>query len=141
MVKGGKLTLTIPVTEARFIGVGPRNGVFTFSLMTKGGEKVQVSLDAKPINDGVNTGFYTSNVKISGSAMNDEYQTKIGSVRDMLDKMYKDIKDKHKKLIAEQRKAYQAKDKAKMKALDLIRNCPRITNLIINSLPKRNRIF
>lgn len=96
VVKGGKLTLTIPVTEARFIGVGPRNGVFTFSLMTKGGEKVQVSLDAKPINDGVNTGFYTSNVKISGSAMNDEYQTKIGSVRDMLDKMYKDINDKHK---------------------------------------------
>ena len=40
VVKGGKLTLTIPVTEARFIGVGPRNGVFTFSLMTKGGEKV-----------------------------------------------------------------------------------------------------
>ena len=118
VVKGGKLTLTIPVTEARFIGVGPRNGVFTFSLMTKGGEKVQVSLDAKPINDGVNTGFYTSNVKISGSAMNDEYQTKIGSVRDMLDKMYKDINDKHKKLIAEQSKAYQAKDKAKMKALE-----------------------
>lgn len=118
VVKGGKLTLTIPVTEARFIGVGPRNGVFTFSLMTKGGEKVQVSLDAKPINDGVNTGFNTSNVKISGSAMNDEYQTKIGSVRDMLDKMYKDIKDKHKKLIAEQSKAYQAKDKAKMKALE-----------------------
>ena len=57
VVKGGKLTLTIPVTEARFIGVGPRNGVFTFSLMTKGGEKVQVSLDAKPINDGVNTWF------------------------------------------------------------------------------------
>ena len=44
-------------------------------------------------------------------AMNDEYQTKIGSVRDMLDKMYKDINDKHKKLIAEQSKAYQAKDK------------------------------
>lgn len=86
--------------------------------MTKGGEKVQVSLDAKPINDGVTTGFNTSNVKISGSAMNDEYQTKIGSVRDMLDKMYKDINDKHKKLIAEQSKAYQAKDKAKMKALE-----------------------
>lgn len=111
VVKGGKLTLTIPVTEARFIGVGPKNGVFIFTLMTKGGEKVQVALDAKPINDGVNTGFNTSNVKISGSAMNDEYQTKIGSVRDMLDKMFKDINDKHKKLIAEQGKAYQARIK------------------------------
>ena len=52
-----------------------------------------------------NIRFNTSNVKISGSAMNDEYQTKIGSVRDMLDKMYKDINDKHKKLVAEQSKA------------------------------------
>ena len=97
VVKGGKLTFTIPVREARFLGVGPRNGVFTFSLMTKGGEKVQVSLDAKPINDGGNSGFNASNVKISGSAMNDEYQTKNRSERDMLEKMYKDINDQYKK--------------------------------------------
>lgn len=96
VVKGGKLTLTIPVTEARFIGIGPENGVFAFTLMTKGGEKVQVALDAKPINDGVNTGFDTSNVKISGSAMNDEYQAKIGSVKKMLDKMYADYHQHHR---------------------------------------------
>ena len=41
-------------------------------------------------------GFKT--VMFTVSAMNDEYQTKIGSVRDMLDKMYKDINDKHKKV-------------------------------------------
>lgn len=110
VVKGGKLTLTIPVTEARFIGVGPENGVFTFTLMTKGGEKVQVSLDAKPFKDGVNNGFDTSNLKITGSAMNNEFQAKIGSVKKMLDKMYTDCHLHHQAVRDRIAAAWKAKD-------------------------------
>ena len=117
VVKGGKLTLTIPVTGARFIGVGPENGAFTFTLMTKGGEKVQVSLDAKPFKDGVNNGFDTSNLKITSSAMNDEYQAKIGSVKKMLDKMYADYHQHHQAIRDQIAAAWKAKDTLLVKKL------------------------
>lgn len=117
IVKNGKLTLTIPVTEPRLIGVGPKDGFFTFSVMTKGGENVKVSLDAKPLDDGTNKGFDTKNVKIQGSATNDEFEAKIGSIRQKLDKMFADYHEKFKDFQTQLDAAYQAKDKAKRKAL------------------------
>ena len=85
--------------------------------MTKGGEKVQVSLDAKPFKDGVNNGFDTSNLKITSSAMNDEYQAKIGSVKKMLDKMYADYHQHHQAIRDQIAAAWKAKDTLLVKKL------------------------
>ena len=117
IVKDGKLTLTIPVTEPRLIGVGPKDSFFTFSVMTKGGENVKVSLDAKPFDDGTNKGFNVKNVKIQGSAMNDEFEAKIGYIRPILDQKYNEYHEKFKALQDKLDKAYEAKDAAKRKEL------------------------
>ena len=117
VVKGGKLSLTIPVTEVRYIGVGPKGCPFTFSFMTKGGENVQVSLDAKPFNDGTNGGFQSENVKITGSAMNEECKAKVESVRASLDKIYADYHKQYEAFTEKLNKAYAAKDTALVKKL------------------------
>lgn len=117
VVKDGKLSLTIPVTEARLIGVGPKDAFFTFSLMTKGGENVNVSLDATAIDDGTNKGFDAKNVKITGSAMNDEYTAKIGSLKEALDKKFEAYHQKYSNYEAKMSQAYRTKDKALQKQL------------------------
>lgn len=117
VVKGGKLVLTVPVTEARFIGVGPKNAPFVFSYMTKGGENVKVSLTAKSYNDGTNMGYYGENVKVSGSSMNDEYEQKIGSVKTMLDKLYTDYHKQYEPINAKIDEAWKVKDTVLVKQL------------------------
>lgn len=117
VVKGGKLSLTIPVTEARYIGVGPKGCPFTFSFMTKGGENIQVSLDAKPYHDGANGGFQSENVKITGSAMNEECKAKVESVRASLDKMFADYHEQYKEVNEKISQAWKAKDTVLVKKL------------------------
>ena len=51
VVKNGKISFTLPVTEARMIGIGTMGAPYTFTYMTKGGENVTVSLTAKNYGD------------------------------------------------------------------------------------------
>lgn len=117
IVKDGKLSVTVPVTEARYIGIGPKDSYPTFYLMTQGGEKVTVALDAKPTNYGEHKGYESTNIKIEGSGMNDEYNAKIDAVKKMLDQKYAEYHDKFKDYCKQVNAAYQAKDQAKRKAL------------------------
>lgn len=117
IVKNGKLAVTVPVTEARYIGIGPKDSYPTFYMMTQGGEQVTVTLDAKPLDYGNNKGYDGTNIKIQGSAMNDEYKAKIDVVKKMLDKKYAEYHNKFKDLQKELDAAYEAKDQAKRKAL------------------------
>ncbi len=117
VVKNGKWTVTIPMTEARMIGVGPKDNPFTFTYMTKGGENVQVSLSAKDYGDGTNQGYYSDDVKVSGSAMNDEYTAKIGAVMKSLDKLYVDYHKDGKVINDKIDAAWKAKDPTLVKQL------------------------
>lgn len=117
IVKNGKLTVTVPMTEARYIGIGQKDSYPTFYLMTQGGENVTVSLDAKPFNYGDNKGYDGTNIQIQGSAMNDEYKAKIDNLKKSLDKMYVEYHQKHKDYLDKMNQARQAKDKAKQQAL------------------------
>lgn len=117
IVKNGKLSITVPVTEARYIGIGQKGSFPTFYLMTQGGENVTVSLDAKPFSYGKNKGYDGTNIKIQGSAMNDVYNEKIDAVKKVLDKKYVEYHQQFKKLQEQLNEAYQAKDQAKRKAL------------------------
>ena len=118
VLKGGKVTFTLPVKEARFVGVGPKDCPYLFEVMTTDGENVAVSLDAKPYNDGANKGYYGENVKITGSPTNDEYLTKVGGVRTQLNKMYEDYHGGDNKAILDQLDAaYAAKDTVLIKKL------------------------
>lgn len=117
IVKNGKLSVTVPVTEARYIGIGPKDSYPTFYMMTQGGEQVTVTLDAKPLNDDNNKGYDGTNIQILGSAMNDEYTAKIDVVKKMLDKKYDEYHEKFKDLQKKLDAAYEAKDQAKSKAL------------------------
>lgn len=117
IVKNGKLTVTVPMTEARYIGIGPKDSYPTFYLMTQGGENVTVSLDAKPFNYGDNKGYDGMNVKVQGSAINDDYKAKIGNLKKSLDKLYEEYHQKHKDYLDKMNQARQAKDKAKQKTL------------------------
>ena len=117
VVKNGKWTVTIPMTEARMIGVGPKDSPFTFTYMTKGGENVQVSLSAKDYGDGTNQGYYSDEVKVSGSAMNDEYTSKIGAVMKSLDKLYVDYHKDGKVINDKIDAAWKTKDSTLVKQL------------------------
>ena len=118
IVKNGKVTLSVPVKEARYIGVGPKDCPYLFNVMTKDGEKITVSLDAKPYSDGANKGYYSENVKITGSATQDEYETKMNGTKKMLDKMYEDYHAGDNKAILDQLDAaYKAKDTTLTKQL------------------------
>lgn len=117
VVKNGKWTATLPVTEARMIGVGPKDSPFTFTYMTKGGENVKVSLSAKDYGDGTNHGYYSDDVKVSGSAMNDEYTAKIGSVMKSLDKLYADYHKDGKAINDKIDAAWKVKDSTLVKQL------------------------
>ncbi len=117
VVEGGKLMLTLPVSEARLIGVGPKDAPFVFTYMTKGGENVKVSLTAKSYNDGANHGYYGENVKVSGSSMNDEYEQKIGSVKKSLDKLYADYHKQYEPINKKIGEAWKAKDTVLVKKL------------------------
>lgn len=117
IVKNGKLAVTVPVTEARYIGIGPKDSYPTFYLMTQGGEQVTVTLDAKPLNYGNNKGYDGTNIQVQGSAMNDEYKAKIDVVKKMLDKKYAEYHEKFKDFQKKLDAAYEAKDQAKRKAL------------------------
>ena len=110
VVKGGKISFTLPVTEARMIGIGPMGAPYTFTYMTKGGENVKISLTAKNYGDNTNPGYYSEDVKVSGSPMNDEYEQKIGSVKESLDKLYKDYHEQHKAINEKIDQAWKAKD-------------------------------
>ncbi len=116
-VKDGKITFTLPVTEARMIGVGPKDAPFVFSYMTKGGENVKISLTAKPYGDGTNKGYYGEDVKVSGSSMNDEYEQKIGSVKENLNKLYRDYHEQNKTINEKIANARKAKDTTLVKQL------------------------
>ncbi len=116
-VKGGKVSFTLPITEARMIGVGPKDAPFVFSYMTKGGENVKISLTAKQYGDGTNKGYYGEDVKVSGSSMNDEYEQKIGSVKENLNKLYRDYHEQNKTINEKIANARKSKDTILVKQL------------------------
>ncbi len=118
VVKNGKVSFTLPVSEARMIGVGPLGAPYTFTYMTKGGENVKISLTAKNYGDNTNPGYYGENVKVTGSPMNDEYEQKIGSVKTNLDKLYQDYHQRHEGINKKIAQAREAKDMALVKQLE-----------------------
>ena len=117
VVKGGKISFTLPVSEPRMIGVGPKDAPFVFTYMTKGGENVKVSLTAKQYGDGTNHGYYGENVKVTGSSMNDEYEQKIGAVKKNLDKLYNDYHKQYELVNNKIDEAWKTKDTVLVKKL------------------------
>ncbi len=117
VVKNGKISFTLPVSEPRMIGVGPKDAPFIFTYMTKGGENVKVSLTAKTYNDNANHGYYGENVKVTGSDMNDEYVAKIGATVASLNKQYDDYHKQYESINAKINEAWKAKDSVLVKKL------------------------
>lgn len=109
-VKDGKAEFVIPVTEPRLFGFRPADGYFLFSVMAKGGEQVNVSLDAEYVESGDYKGYETSNVKVSGSTANDEYAEKYVTLKDSLNRMYEDYHTRHKAVLDAETEAWKAKD-------------------------------
>lgn len=115
-VKDGKVVLTIPVTEARQFGVLPKDGYYLFHLVTCGGESVSVTLDAQPYGDEQDK-FMSSNIKITGSPMNAEFDKRFTSVRASLDDLYQSYHDQYKDVLDEKDAAWRAKDSVKYKEI------------------------
>ena len=117
VVKNGKISFTLPVTEARMIGIGTMGAPYTFTYMTKGGENVTVSLTAKNYGDSTTPSYYGEDVKVSGSPMNDEYEQKIGLVKANLNKLYKDYHEQYKTINEKIDQAWKAQDTLLVKKL------------------------
>ena len=117
MVKNGKISFSLPVTEARMIGIGTMGAPYTFTYMTKGGENVKVSLTAKNYGDNTNPSYYGEDVKVSGSPMNEEYEQKIGLVKANLNKLYKDYHEQYKTINEKIDQAWKAQDTLLVKKL------------------------
>lgn len=117
VVQDGKATLKVPVSDPRLIGVLPTDSYFLFQVMTQGGETVNVSLDAKKYDDGTNNGFETSNITISGSALNGEFDKRFTAVHNEMNKKYAEYHEQFKNLLDEEQKAWAAKDTLKRKQI------------------------
>ena len=117
VVKNGKISFTLPVTEARMIGIGTMGAPYTFTYMTKGGENVTVSLTAKNYGDSTTPSYYGEDVKVSGSPMNEEYEQKIGLVKANLNKLYKDYHEQYKTINEKIDQAWKAQDTLLVKKL------------------------
>lgn len=117
VVKGGKVTLTLPVTEVRYFGFGTKAAPYTFFVLTKGGENVAVSVDTKPYNSEKGLGYSGDNVKVTGSASHNEYEQKVGQMKDRLEQLYKDYHERHKAMLDADAEAWKAKDSLKQKVI------------------------
>ena len=83
---GGKATLTLPITEMRYVAIGPKDSPYLITLMTDNGEKVAVSLKATPYGNGSH--YTAEDVSITGSVAQQMYQQKVGCISDTLNQMY-----------------------------------------------------
>ena len=114
VVTDGQLTLTVPVTEIRYIGVGPEGAPYLFNVMTQGGENVKVTLTAEAYEGG---GYIAKDVKVTGSKANDEYNTKIGNIKKELDDLYEKYHADSKEILDKVNQAWKANDTVLIKQL------------------------
>jgi len=109
-----EIDIQIPVTEMRYISVGPEGAPYLFNLMTQGGEEVAVTLEAEPYGDNLYT---AKNVGITGSKANDEYNAKLGSAKDNLNDLYEKYHEVAKEILDQIDQAWKANDTARVKQL------------------------